>query len=145
MDMEKYDRMLAGSRDAGLLIIRVGLGAAFFYIHGLPKMAAGPELWAKLGGAIGNLGVHFAPAFWGFMAACAECIGGAFLALGLLTRPAAAVMAFNMLVAATMHLAMGQGLGAASHALENLIMFAGFTLIGAGRYSLDHKLFKGRF
>lgn len=145
MNLEKYDKALETGRDAGLLLMRAGVGLSFLYIHGLPKLMAGAELWAKLGGAMGNLGVHSSPVFWGFLAAAAEFGGGALLALGLLTRPAAAVMAFNMLVAVVMHLVMGQGLEPASHALENLFMFAGFVLVGAGRYSLDRLLFKGRF
>lgn len=142
---EKYDGALAFGRDAGLFVMRAGVGLCFLYIHGFPKITAGTELWVKLGGAMGNLGVHFAPAFWGFMAASAEFFGGACLLLGLLTRPAAAVMAFNMLVASVMHLALGQGLETASHALENMFLFAGLALAGGGRFSLDQLLFKGKF
>lgn len=145
MNLEKYDRILEIGRDAGLLVMRTGVGLSFFYIHGLPKIMAGPVLWGKLGGAMGNLGVDFAPLFWGFMAASAEFAGGALLVLGLLTRPAAAIMAFTMLVAAVMHLALGQGVEKAAHAWENLFMFAGLILSGAGRYSLDRLIFKGRF
>lgn len=142
---EKYDNALVMGRDAGLLVMRAGVGLCFLYIHGFPKITAGAELWGKLGAAMGNFGIHFAPVFWGFMSASAEFFGGACLLLGLLTRPAAAVLAFNMLVAAAMHLAMGQGLETASHALENLFLFAGLAFTGGGRYSLDQLLFKGKF
>lgn len=145
MFTEKYEKALVIGRDAGLLAMRAGVGLCFLYIHGFPKITAGPELWIKLGAAMGNLGIHFAPVFWGFMAASAEFFGGACLVLGLLTRPAAAVLAFNMLVASAMHLALGQGLETASHALENLFLFAGLVFTGGGRYSLDQLLFKGKF
>ena len=145
MNLEKYDKALGTARDAGLLVMRVGVGLCFLYIHGFPKITAGVELWVKLGGAMGNLGIHFAPGFWGFMAASAEFFGGACLVLGLLTRPAAAVMAFNMLVASVLHLSQGDGLQTASHALENMFLFAGLILTGGGRYSLDRQLFKGSF
>ncbi len=124
---------------------RLGIGLFFFYVHGLPKIMAGPELWAKLGGAMGNLGVTFAPAFWGFMSASAECFGGLFVALGLLTRPAAALLAFNLFVAAVMHLSGGQGIEIASHAAEDMFFFMGLILTGGGRCSVDRLLFKGKF
>ena len=78
--LEKY-------RDEGLLILRIGLGIMFI-LHGLPKMMGGPEQWAGLGMAMGNLGITFAPAFWGFMAAFAELVGGICLLLGIMLRPA---------------------------------------------------------
>jgi len=143
--MEKYEKPLNTARDAGLLIMRAGIGVCFFYIHGLPKIMAGAPVWAKLGAAMGNLGIHFAPVGWGFMAASAEFAGGFLIIIGLLTRPAAAIMAFNMLVAVTMHLALGQGLETASHALELLFFFTGLMLTGAGRYSLDRRIFKSGF
>jgi len=142
---EKYDKALEVAKDAGLLVMRAGVGFCFCYIHGLPKMTAGMPMWEKLGGAMGNLGIHFAPAFWGFMSASAEFLGGACLIIGLLTRPAAAVMAFNMVVAMTMHLVLGQGLETASHAIEDFFLFSGLILTGGGRYSLDSMIFKGKF
>jgi putative oxidoreductase len=144
--MENLLKFLAGEgKHYGLLAARAGIGLCFFYIHGLPKIIAGPALWARLGGAMGNLGIHFAPAFWGFMSAAAECFGGLFVALGLLTRPAAAFLAFNLFVATTMHLTLHQGLAAASHAIEDMFFFLGLMLLGSGRFGLDQKLFKGRF
>ncbi|MDT8286500.1 MAG: DoxX family protein [Elusimicrobiales bacterium] len=130
-------------RDYGLLVMRLGVGLMFFFVHGLPKIQAGPELWAKIGGAMANLGITFAPAFWGFMAASSECFGGLLLAMGLMTRPAAAAMAFTMLVAATMHLAAGDGLKGAAHATELFFVLSGLVMAGAGRFSLDRKLFGG--
>lgn len=140
---KNWEELFDTGRDCGLLVIRLGVGLMFFFVHGLPKIQAGPELWAKLGGAMGNLGISFAPAFWGFMAASAECFGGLFLAAGLLARPAAAAMAFTMLVAATMHLAAGDGLKGAAHAAELFFVLSGLVLAGAGRFSLDRKIFGG--
>lgn len=142
---KKYEHALEVSKDAGLLLARLGVGLMFFCVHGLPKIKAGPATWEKVGGAMAHLGVGFTPVFWGFMAAASECFGGLFLALGLLTRPAAAFMAFSMFVASVMHLTSGQGMEAASHAIENFFMLAAFVLMGAGRFSLDQKIFKGKF
>lgn len=123
-------------KDTGLLILRVGLGAMFL-THGAPKMFAGPEMWAKLGMAMGNIGIHFLPVFWGFMASFSEFAGGLFLMLGLFTRPACALLAFTMSIASIFHFSRGDGLKGASHAIENGIVFLSLILIGPGKYSLD--------
>jgi putative oxidoreductase len=125
--------------DIGLVVIRVGLGAMFMF-HGLPKLLGGPEMWAKVGSAIGNFGISFYPAFWGFMSGVAEFGGGVCLILGIVFRPAMALLILNLAVAASSHFARGQGLGGASHAIEDGIVFLGLLLIGPGRYRLDRRL-----
>jgi len=125
-------------REPGLLIMRVGLGIMFI-VHGWPKLIGGPELWTGLGGAMANLGITFAPAFWGLMAGVAEFGGGICLILGLAFRPACILLAFTMGVAATHHLANGDGIGRASHAIEACVVFASLILIGPGKYSVDRK------
>lgn len=122
-------------KDAGLLVLRVGLGAMMVY-HGVPKLAGGPAKWAKLGAAVEALGVHLWPTFWGFAAGCAETFGGALLAIGLLTRPAAALLLTTMVVAAANHLRK-DGFADATHALDDGIVFLALLFLGAGRYSLD--------
>jgi putative oxidoreductase len=120
-------------RDLGLLLLRVGIGGMFVG-HGLPKMLGGPKRWAALGKAMENLGIDFAPMLWGFMAAFAELGGGVLLALGVMFRPACALLLCTMVVAATRHLVNGDGFGRSSHAIEAAILFAALLLIGAGRY-----------
>lgn len=122
-------------RDLGLLLMRVGMGGMFVY-HGLPKLLSGPTRWEALGRATRAFGIDFAPTFFGFMAAIAETGGGLCLALGLLFRPALALLATTMIVAAAFHLDKGDGLGKASHAIEAAIVFASLLLIGPGRYVL---------
>ncbi|EKD82697.1 MAG: DoxX subfamily protein, partial [uncultured bacterium] len=112
--------------NCGLFVLRVGLGIVMM-AHGVPKLMAGPELWAKLGTAMGVFGIHFAPTFWGFMAAFSEGIGGLFLILGLGVRIFAASMAFTMLVATLMHYMKGDTFGVYSHALSLAIVF--FSLV----------------
>lgn len=131
-------------KDWGLLVLRVGFGAIFIVIHGWPKITAGPEAWAKMGSAMGNLGVHFFPAFWGFMAAFSEFGGGIAIALGLFIRPMSLLLAFTMAVAATMHLSRGDGFGAASHALACGVVALSFMIMGAGKFSLGTLLFRGK-
>lgn len=126
-------------RDIGLLVARVGLGAMFVG-HGWPKIVGGPEKWAKLGGAMKHVGIEFAPTFWGFMAAFSEFGGGILLALGLLFRPAAALMAFTMAIATYMHHAKGDGFGGWSHAAEAGIVFVALLLTGPGRFAIEVRL-----
>ena len=126
-------------RDVGLLVLRVGLGVMFLH-HGWPKISGGPEKWAQIGMATANLGVTFAPAFWGLMAALSEFGGGLCLIAGFATRIAAFFMAGTMAVAATMHLSSGDGLSVASHAIEAGVVFLSLILIGAGRFSLDARI-----
>ncbi len=123
-------------RDHGLLFIRLGLGVMFM-LHGWPKLAGGAKAWAKLGKAMGHLGIDFAPTLWGFAGAISEFGGGILLALGLLFRPACTMLVATMAVAATMHISKGDGFIAASHAIEAGIVFLGLLLIGPGRFALD--------
>jgi putative oxidoreductase len=123
--------------DLGLLVLRVGLGLMFALVHGGPKLFGGYEVWSKVGSAMGTLGIHVAPALWGFLAACSEFVGGLCLIAGLFTRQAAFFMAATMAVATITHLTRGDGLPVASHAIEDGVVFLSLILIGAGRYSLD--------
>lgn len=126
-------------RDVGLLVFRVGLGASMM-AHGWPKFAGGPDLWARLGGAMAKLGITFAPTFWGFMAAFAEFVGGALLIFGLATRPVAAMLCFTMFVAAFGHYVDGDGFRGWSHAAEVGIAFFAMLFVGPGRYSVDARI-----
>lgn len=122
----------------GWLILRVGLGISIF-LHGFPKITAGPELWTAIGGSIGVFGINFAPTFWGFLAAFSESVGGLLFALGLFFRPAAIMLTGTMAVALATHLASGDDFMRFGHALDLLIVFAASILIGAGKYSFDAK------
>lgn len=121
-------------RDVGLLILRIGIGIAFV-VHGWGKITGGPEGWAQLGQAISHVGIPFGYTFFGFMAALSEFGGGILLALGLLTRIAAPMMLCTMIVAASMHIATGQG--SPWHAIEAGVLFLSLIFIGPGAYSLD--------
>lgn len=121
--------------DYGLLIIRLGIGIAFM-LHGYPKITAGPETWNGVGNAMGNIGIHFLPTFWGFLAALAEFGGGLCLILGFLFRPATAALLFTMFIAALMHYKNGDGFGGSSHAIESGVVFLGLFISGPGKYAL---------
>ena len=132
--MRKKDDLL----QVGLLILRIGIGISIFF-HGLPKIMGGPETWTAIGGTMSNLGINFAPTFWGFMAAFAETVGGILFALGLFFRPAALLLIGTMIVALVMHLSQGDDFMKYGHSLDLLIVFVAALLTGPGKYSFDAK------
>ncbi|MBK7447249.1 MAG: DoxX family protein [Ignavibacteria bacterium] len=128
--------------DLGLFIIRLGLGISFIFIHGLPKIKGGPELWLRLGKSMSNLGINFLPEFWGFMSAFSEFVIPVFIITGLFFRPALLLIAFTMFVAMLLHLTNMDPWLKVAYPMELLFVFAGLFLIGPGRFSLDHKFRK---
>jgi putative oxidoreductase len=123
-------------RDLGLLAMRIGLGASFM-AHGYPKLAGGPAVWEKVGGAMGLLAVPGPPAFWGFAAALSEFGGAILVVLGFFFRPAVLLLAITMTVALHMHLHRGDPFRTYSHALELAVVLLGLLFIGPGRLSID--------
>ena len=131
-------------KDLGLLVIRVGVGLSMLIFHGFGKISGGPETWERVGGAMGNIGITFLPVMWGFFAAFAESACSLLLVLGILTRPAAALLAFTMVIAVVTHLNMpagepNAGWKGASHALEFFAVYAGLFLAGPGMFALSRK------
>jgi putative oxidoreductase len=123
--------------ELGLLLLRVGIGISMV-VHGAPKILQGNlESWRHLGLAMGNLGIHFWPVMWGFIAAITEFFGSMFFVLGLGTRIVSFFLAFMMFVAWFMHVSKGDPFRIYSHALELCIFFVSFMIIGGGKYSLD--------
>jgi len=127
--------------DLGLLALRLGAALSLMIFHGYGKISGGPELWAKIGTSMENLGIGFAPTLWGFFAAFAEFFCSLFVVLGVAVRPAAALAAFTMLVAVLRHLNLpadnpSHGWSGASHALELLSVFTALLFTGPGRYTI---------
>lgn len=129
---------LYNHRDIGIFVLRVTIGFAFAFIYGLMKIEGGPAFWEVIGGAMSNLGITFAPAFWGFMASASEFGGGILLILGLFTRPAAAFMAFTMIVATLNHLAAQDQWYNVFSPINMFAVFIALIFLGAGKYSLDY-------
>jgi putative oxidoreductase len=127
--------------DAGLLFIRIGVGISFTFTYGLMKIQGGIEMWGQIGEAMSNIGITFAPVFWGFLASASEFFGGILMLLGLFTRTAATFLAFTMLMAFVHHLKAMDPWAFAMHPMELFAVFMAMIFLGAGKYSLDHLIF----
>ncbi len=125
-------------RNTGLLIIRLGLGVMMM-LHGYPKLLGGPDNWEAVGSSMKHLGITFAPAVWGLLAAAAETFGGFLLLIGLAFRPVCLFLTFTMIVASLTHLKTSPNYMDAAHAIELGFVFFGLAFVGPGRYSADKK------
>ena len=120
-------------RDLGLLVIRLGFGLSFFWHHGYPKLAGGPETWARIGDAVSTFGITFGHSAWGLAAALSEGLGGLLFAAGLFFRPVCVTM-LGVMVMATIN-QLGREMPQPEHALKNAFVLAGMFLVGPGRYT----------
>jgi putative oxidoreductase len=117
--------------DAGLLVLRVVAGLALALTHGLGKVPPSDRFIA----GVGEMGFPL-PEFFASLAALAEFGGGIFLALGLLTRPAAFLVLGQMAVVTLMAHA-GDPFGDREAPVLYGAIALLFLAFGAGRYSLD--------
>ena len=128
-------------RDVGLLILRLGFGLSFFWYHGYPKLAGGPETWERIGDAVANVGITFAHPAWGLAAALAEGVGGLLFAAGLFFRPGCVALLGGMVMATIDQ--FGREMPQPEHALKNAFVVAGLFFVGPGRYTAS-ALFRRR-
>ena len=128
--------------DLALAIVRVSIGLLLAFGHGKSKLFhdgpfGPPEQLIKGTAALG----FPAPTFFAWCAALAEFVGAILLALGLFTRPVAAILVFNMAVAAFgVHLhdpIVAQGGRSKEMALLYFLPFFLFMFTGAGHFSAD--------
>ncbi|WNG38696.1 DoxX family protein [Archangium violaceum] len=118
----------------GWTVVRVVFGVSLAILHGLPKVTGGMGRFAD---GVAALGFPY-PIFFAWCAALAELVGGLLIALGLFTRPAAALAAFTMVVALYRHRA--DPFARMELALLYFSVLFAAMFIGAGPYSLDAKV-----
>lgn len=121
--------------DAGKLVLRAAL-AILILFHGVAKLTGGigfvGDMLAKAG----------APAFLGYLVYVGEVIAPLMILAGIFARPAALVVAGNMIVAVllvhTSQLFTLADTGGWALELQGMYFFAALAvaLLGAGRYSL---------
>ena len=120
----------------GLLVLRVAFGLSLALAHGLPKLLDP----ARFIGGLAKRDFPL-PEVFGWAAIGAELVGGVLLAIGLLTKPAAA------LVLITMAVAVLDAHAADPFRKKELALAYGtvalvLLLTGPGRWALDGKLFR---
>jgi putative oxidoreductase len=118
----------------GWTMVRVVFGVLLSVAHGLPKVMDGVERHTN---TVASLGFPF-PAFFAWLSALAELVGGLLIAMGLFTRPAALIAVSNMAVALYRHQA--DPFARMELALLFLAVFVAMGVAGAGPWSLDAKV-----
>lgn len=120
-----------------LLIFRVAIGL-FMLTHGIPKLQmlmAGNIKFAD------PIGIGTTPSL--ILSTFAEFVCSVLLILGLATRLASIPLIINMLVAIFYALAK-QPFQKKEVAIIYLLIFFGFLILGAGKYSIDHLIGGGK-
>ena len=143
MSNASLQRLLASRAGFAPLALRLPLGIVFI-AHGAQKLIGwfGGYGLEGTGQWMASIGLHPGYAM-ALLAGSAEIFGGIALLFGLLVRPAAAALAFAMLVAiVSVHI--GHGLFVANNGIEYalaLLAASGSLLVsGAGRVSADAAL-----
>lgn len=136
-------RALATDNGAAALALRIPVGL-IFVAHGAQKLFGwfGGFGLEGTGQFFDSVGLN--PGYWmALLAGAAEFFGGLALIIGLLVRPAAALLAFAMLIAIfAVHFSKGFFLdkGGYEYALALFAASLSLLLSGAGRLSIDRAI-----
>jgi putative oxidoreductase len=123
------------SDDTGKLVLRLALGILIL-LHGISKLSSG------VGFVSGMLASHGLPAALGYLVYVGEIVAPVLLIIGFYTRPAAWIVAINMVVAIwlvhTKDLFVIGKTGGWALELQGIFLFAAIAvaLLGAGRLSV---------
>lgn len=143
MNTAIIQRVLATDSNLLGLALRIPTGV-IFVAHGAQKLFGSFGGYGLEGTGQWMASIGLEPGYWMALAAgSAELFGGIALLLGLLTRPAAFVLAITMLVAIiTVHLPNGLFMSNNGYefGLALLTIMAALMLNGGGKLSLDRTL-----
>ena len=144
MSKQIFQKLLSTNGGIGASVIRVPVGL-ILAAHGSQKLFAWFGGYGLEGTGQWMASQGFEPGYlMALLAGSAEFFGGIALVLGLLTRPAALITAFTMLVALTVHI--GNGLFVSNNGYEfALSLFAATTalvFLGGGTFSVDQQINK---
>jgi putative oxidoreductase len=126
----------ARAEDAGKLLLRITV-AGLLLFHGIAKAQNG------IGWMAGALSAHHLPAFVGYGVYVAEIVAPIFLIVGFMTRAAALVIAFDMIMA--LWLVAGRNIGSRNMGggwgveIEMFFLLAALAVaaLGSGRYAIS--------
>ena len=140
----RMSKLFSTSAGMAALMLRVPVGLVLA-AHGSQKLFAWFGGYGLQGTGQWLESIGFAPGYlMALLAGSAEFFGGVALLLGLLTRPAALVAAFTMLMAMTVHI--GNGLFVSNNGYEFALVLLAATLAlvfqGGGALSVDQQLAK---
>lgn len=143
MKMSVMNRILLSKAGTAALILRVPVGLILM-AHGAQKLFGwfGGNGLAGTAGWLSSMGME-PGLLMAILAGGAEFFGGLALVLGLLTRPAALVAAFTMLVAIfSVHINNGLFVadGGYEYALTLMVALLALAVQGGGYLSMDNAL-----
>ena len=135
----EFSRLSEYGKSLALLLARITVAYGFYE----PAMMKWKDI-SSVAEWFGSMGIPF-PTLNAYMAATTEIVGVVLLTLGLFTRIISLPLIIIMIVAIkTVHLA--HGFSAGDNGFEIPLYYMLFLLIfvafGAGKFSLDHILFK---
>lgn len=145
LSIQGLKQLLTSQPTYATLSLRIA-GGVIFAAHGAQKLFAWFGGYGLEGTGQWMDSIGLSPGFWmALLAGSAEFFGGLLLMLGLLTRPAALVLAVTMLVAIfSVHIQ--NGLFMSNNGYEfGLALFAlavALVFQGAGKYGVDNILAK---
>jgi len=143
MSTSTYRRLLASDNTSAALVLRVPVGI-IFAAHGAQKLFGWFGGYGLEGTGQYMASIGLAPGYlMALLAGGAEFFGGLALVLGLLVRPAAAALAFAMLVAIFVaHWSSGFFAASGGYEFALALFAASLSLVfsGGGRYSLDRRI-----
>ena len=119
----------------GLLWLRILMGAGIAY-HGYGKVFGG--MMERFTQGVTQMGFP-APEVFAWAAALSEFLGGLFIIIGFLTRPAAFFVFFTMSVAAFITHSTDP-LDVKELALAYWVMASALILTGPGKFSIDRRI-----